>query len=180
MNAILLAARLAENGHRGQTRKFTGRPYIEHPGRVASRISRHRFATEDMVVAAWLHDTIEDCGVTSRMLVEAGVAHTAIQLVEQLTNPSKKRDDLNREERKTLDREHLTKVSRDAKMIKLADRADNLREIDLKSSEGLAFAKTYVQESTALLLALRYGADLELEQELLTLLQDISVHLRSL
>ena len=48
----------AERQHKGQTDK-SGEPYITHPARVAGRLS----APEDQVVA-WLHDTVEDTGLT--------------------------------------------------------------------------------------------------------------------
>ena len=48
----------------GQKRKYTGEPYIVHPGEVASIVASVPGSTPDMVAAAWLHDVIEDTGCT--------------------------------------------------------------------------------------------------------------------
>ncbi|HPF33731.1 MAG TPA: HD domain-containing protein, partial [Candidatus Sabulitectum sp.] len=57
---IQRAAELAERAHRAkeQVRKFTGEPYIVHPGHVAEIVAS---VTSDpvMIAAAWLHDVVE-------------------------------------------------------------------------------------------------------------------------
>lgn len=55
---IGFARRMAEIAHRGQLDK-AGRPYIEHPARVAGRLS-----DEDAVIVAFLHDVVEDTDIT--------------------------------------------------------------------------------------------------------------------
>src|SRR5580704_307796 len=45
-----------------QKRKYTNAPYITHPAAVVE-IMRSVPHTEEMLAAAWLHDTVEDCGV---------------------------------------------------------------------------------------------------------------------
>jgi (p)ppGpp synthase/HD superfamily hydrolase len=58
-------ARLFANvRHAKQVRKYTGEPYITHPFKVAEIVRLADCFTETMVSAAWLHDTVEDCGVT--------------------------------------------------------------------------------------------------------------------
>lgn len=54
-----LAERIAVTAHEGQFDK-AGRPYIAHPARVAARVAGDELA----VVAAWLHDVVEDTDVT--------------------------------------------------------------------------------------------------------------------
>ncbi len=159
MNLIIEAAHLAALWHMWQTRKFTGRPYIEHPGRVAARITRHPRALEELVAAAWLHDTVEDCGVTLD-LIRDHVGERVAALVGELTNTSKAAPDLNRAQRKALDRERIKGISPGAKFIKLADRADNLRELE----HGSDFTRLYVAESR-LLLEVLAGTDGELEAD---------------
>ena len=63
LNPILRAAQFARQAHEGQRRKCNDRPYIEHPARVAARVTILPGATEAMVVAAWLHDVVEDTTV---------------------------------------------------------------------------------------------------------------------
>ena len=47
----------------GQKRKYSGDDYIVHPARVASIVTRHG-GTDEMIAAAWLHDTVEDTDVS--------------------------------------------------------------------------------------------------------------------
>jgi (p)ppGpp synthase/HD superfamily hydrolase len=58
-----LAAIFANNAHKGQKRKYNGRPYIEHPMRVAFAVSLIPEAEPEVIAAAWLHDVVEDCGI---------------------------------------------------------------------------------------------------------------------
>ena len=67
MNKIIKAAQFADCQHAGQCRKYTGAPYITHCTRVAIRVMMLPDATEEMVCAAWMHDTVEDCGGAERL-----------------------------------------------------------------------------------------------------------------
>src|SRR5687767_6755361 len=53
----------ATEKHAGQSRKYTGQPYIFHPIAVAMMVMETPDHTDDMVAAALLHDVVEDCGV---------------------------------------------------------------------------------------------------------------------
>jgi len=146
-NPITHAANIASILHLGQTRKYTGRPYIEHPARVAGRLTRLG-CREEMICAAWLHDTLEDCDVSFDKLHSAyAIPLDVCLLVHLMTNPSKKYSNLNRAERKKMDLAHLKNTPREVRMIKLADRTDNLRELDPTQP----FAVQYMNESLALL-----------------------------
>jgi len=164
-NRIIHAVQYAALKHASQVRKYTGKPYITHPMRVMCRVMLLPGTTEEMVMAAISHDLIEDCGVTVPELHGIFGARVA-KYVEELTNPSKGRPDLNRAAKKQLDREHLKTVSQEAKWIKLIDRADNLSEM---SGAPLDFIKLYCQESRLLVEALmpqeKSPIDIELEDE---------------
>lgn len=172
MNLILQAAQFAAMAHRGQTRKWghADRPYITHPARVAGRVAIAFGATEEMVSAAWLHDVVEDTKVTIEDLSVSGFPMAVWQLVHELTNPSKQVPGLSRAERKAMDREHIAEVSAAAKVIKLADRVDNLMETFDDPETPEKFVKLYLAESRELLEVLR-GVDPELERELEELLR---------
>lgn len=58
MSKIIEAVRFAEKAHRGQTRKYNGRPYIEHPVRVMYKTVLHPDYTESMIIAAVLYDAL--------------------------------------------------------------------------------------------------------------------------
>lgn len=77
------AARLAARLHAGQADKL-GEPYIDHPRRVATRVAQ-RGGTTAQIIAAWLHDTVEDTGIDLPGLRRAGVPDDAVRLVEILT-----------------------------------------------------------------------------------------------
>jgi guanosine-3',5'-bis(diphosphate) 3'-pyrophosphohydrolase len=161
MDLVGIAAEFARRAHEGQKRKFTGRPYIEHPGRVAARVSVYPGSTEAMVVAAWLHDVVED---TPTILDEVAGAFgpEVARLVGELTNPSND-SSLSRAERKAQDRARLSGVSREAKIIKLLDRIDNLQEVG--DAPG-GFRSLYAAESLALAEAIG-DADAGLRDELI-------------
>jgi (p)ppGpp synthase/HD superfamily hydrolase len=134
-----------------QRRKYTGEPYINHPAAVAE-IVRSVPHTEEMLAAAWLHDTVEDTGATIiDIQVEFGLE--VASLVEQITDVSCPSDG-NRKTRKALDRDHIAKASPQAKTIKLADLIDNSASIVAHDPE---FAKVYLEEKAALLEVLREG-----------------------
>lgn len=79
-NAEVAAAKaIATIAHRFQTDKI-GVPYIEHPARVAARLRDPK-----QVAAAWLHDVIEDCGITAKDLAAAGISNEVIDAVVLLT-----------------------------------------------------------------------------------------------
>ena len=55
------AIEFATRAHRGQFRKGTRRPYIVHPIEVGDIVCSMT-TDEEVISAAYLHDTIEDCG----------------------------------------------------------------------------------------------------------------------
>src|SRR5262245_46578040 len=127
MTLILQAAAFAAHAHRDQKRKYTGRPYIEHPMRVAGMACLLRDVPEEVVAAAWLHDVIEDCDV-DRSDIDARFGPWVEALVLQLTNPSKG-SPAPRAERKALDHAHIASASLWARKLKAIDRLDNLRDM---------------------------------------------------
>lgn len=167
MNLIIQAARFAEEAHRGQERKYSGRPYITHPCRVAGRVAIHPECGEAEVAAAFLHDVAEDCGVKIRDLHQNFGLDVAL-LVEQLTNPSKQFPGWSRPEKKAIDRKHAATISREAKIIKMIDRIDNLRE----TLKGTDFASMYAMESLLLWEVLK-EADCELAAEMLQVIRTL-------
>jgi (p)ppGpp synthase/HD superfamily hydrolase len=151
MNIREKAERLIYDAHKGQFRRYTNEPFVVHPLAVAQLVS---YVTDDeaTIVAALLHDVIEDTTVTKEM-IEAGFGLEISALVSEVTNVTKKSDG-NREWRKAREREHLAVASPRAKTIKLADILDNVPSI-IKYDPG--FARIYVVEKKALLEFLAEG-----------------------
>lgn len=135
-----------------QKRKYTNEPYIVHPAEVASIVASVEGSTEDMVAAAWLHDVVEDTGVTITD-INLNFGADIAALVGWLTDVSKPTDG-NRAKRKAIDREHTAQAPAEAQTIKLADLISNSKSIMAHDPE---FAKTYLAEKRMLLEVMTKG-----------------------
>jgi (p)ppGpp synthase/HD superfamily hydrolase len=120
------AIEFATIAHEGQVRKYTGEPYITHPIAVAKIVATVPHTTE-MLVAAVLHDTVEDCDVTLED-IEREFGKEVMTLVFWLTDVSQPSDG-NRAQRKALDRAHLALAPAAAQTIKVCDLIHNTASI---------------------------------------------------
>lgn len=136
----------------GQLRKYTNEPYIVHPFEVASIVATVPGATEEMIAAAWLHDVVEDTGVTLDQIHLVFGADVA-KLVFWLTDASKPEDG-NRAARKAIDRAHIAAAPAEAQTVKLADLISNTKSIMAHDPE---FAKVYLEEKRLLLEVMTKG-----------------------
>lgn len=150
-----------------QKRKYTGECYSVHPIDVYQTLLYDGGIDEhNMLIAALLHDVVEDTGVSEediRNLFGDDVAH----LVSGLTDVSKPEDG-NRETRKRIDREHTAKQGVRCKTIKLADLISNSKSITQYDKE---FAKVYMAEKKLLLEVLKGGNEV-LYQTALSIVED--------
>jgi len=112
--------------HRTQHRKgVEASPYINHPIEVAHvLVEEGAVEDETILVAALLHDTIEDTDAT-REAVEEKFGKEVIDLVMEMTDDK----GLEKQERKDLQVKHAPHLSHRAKMIKIADKICNIRDI---------------------------------------------------
>lgn len=117
--AILFAA----EAHDGQVRKYTGEPYITHPVAVARIVETVPEHTEDMLIAAVLHDTVEDTETTLDD-IERYFGNSVRELVFYLTDISQPEDG-NRATRKAMDAAHNARGDWRAQTIKVADLLHN-------------------------------------------------------
>lgn len=148
-----------------QLRKYTGEPYITHPLEVAAIVASVEH-TEEMIIAALLHDVVEDTPVTLRQ-VEDEFGATVAEYVGWLTDVSKPSDG-NRATRKGIDRNHTRQAPACVKTVKLGDLISNTSTIVLYDP---AFAKTYLPEKALVLEVLKEGDPL-LWNQAYTLLQE--------
>jgi len=132
-------------------RKYSNKPYQTHLQAVAKLVATVS-DDEQMIAAAWLHDTVEDTPATLGDIEEAFGVQIA-ELVEELTDVSKPSDG-NRAARKEIDRQHLATASRRAKTIKLADLIHNCADIVKHDKK---FSITFISEMQALLEVLGDG-----------------------
>ena len=152
MSRIELAESFAEGAHAGQKRKYTGDAYITHPKAVADIVAE---VTDDdsLVIAALLHDTIEDTPVEAEditRLFGRGVTKLVIGMT-QVSVP----EDGNRAVRKAIDLAFLANQSADVKTIKLADMIHNSISI---IEHDKRFARVYMAEMRQLIEVLRSGS----------------------
>ena len=134
------ALRFATKAHEGQLRKYTGEPYINHPIAVAAIVATVDH-TPEMIAAAYLHDTVEDCGITLAEINERFGRKVAT--------------------RKALDLQHTALAPSEAKTIKLADLIDNTKTI---STLDPGFWQVYKVEKKNLLAVLKDGDPVLWEQ----------------
>ncbi len=127
MPAMLIGAlEFAADKHRNQRRKDAeASPYINHPIMLAKILAIEGGVEEGTVLcAALLHDTIEDTETTYEELAEQFGREIA-DVVREVTDDKS----LPKAERKQLQIEHAPHLSRAAKLVKLADKIANLRDV---------------------------------------------------
>ncbi|MBT2748152.1 bifunctional (p)ppGpp synthetase/guanosine-3',5'-bis(diphosphate) 3'-pyrophosphohydrolase [Lysobacter sp. ISL-42] len=121
--------------HAGQTRK-SGEPYITHPVAVAKVLADQGLDVETLV-AAILHDTIEDTPVTRECLATE-FGPTVAELVDGVTKLDKLQFRDRQEAAAESFRKMLLAMARDLRviLIKLADRLHNMRTLGAQSAEA--------------------------------------------
>ena len=123
--ALLEALELASIKHRDQRRKDReASPYINHPIAVARLLWEAGVRDQSTLIAAVLHDTIEDTA-TTRDELAARFGDAVAGIVAEVTDDKS----LPKQERKRLQVEHAPVLSTAAKLIKLADKTCNVRDM---------------------------------------------------
>ena len=128
VDSVRRAYRFADEAHLGQIRN-SGEPYITHPIAVAQQCAEWKLDAQALM-AALLHDAIEDCGVTKPDLIERFGASVA-ELVDGLTKLEKLEFNTREENQAESFRKMLLAMARDVRviLIKLADRTHNMRTL---------------------------------------------------
>jgi (p)ppGpp synthase/HD superfamily hydrolase len=130
------ALRFAANGHRGEVRKSSGIPYLEHVMAVAWILDRAGFV-DDVVIAGLLHDLVEDTSLTVAEIEERfGKA-----VADLVGHCSEIKTDSRGVKRPWIDRkrDHLAALATaplDARAVVLADKLHNLMSIELDLRAG--------------------------------------------
>lgn len=136
------AIMFATEKHQGQVRKGDGRPYILHPMSVMIRLGQVKQSSNPFLLAAAciLHDTVEDCGVTLQEIAER-FGYQVASLVDELTLDKTKYETIGKKEYLA---QHTVVMSSYALAIKLADRLDNVSDMESMNDD---FKKKYVEET---------------------------------
>jgi guanosine-3',5'-bis(diphosphate) 3'-pyrophosphohydrolase len=126
IEAVIRAADFAAFKHRSQRRKDAdASPYINHPIALAAVLSSEaNIADPAVLCAALLHDTIEDTQTTVQEL-ESVFGKVVASIVMEVTDDKS----LSKAERKRLQIVHAKTASRRARLVKMADKICNLRDI---------------------------------------------------
>ena len=145
---IETALLLGEKWHKGQKRKFSGEPYFTHPTKVALSVweELNRYRKENgvreekryfqIIAAALLHDVIEDTEIKLEEFEVFGKdTHTVLSYVLWLTNDKGLKG--KRKWRKFAMCERMGNAPLEAKLIKLADRWDNIQDFATQDPEFL-------------------------------------------
>ena len=136
------AMEFARDVHRDQKRKYTGNPYIDHLAEVAGILSTVTDKSAAIAVA-WLHDCVEDQGVSEDDLeIQFGLqVAEGVMLLSDLETG-------NRAQRKAASRLRLAAAPGWVQTIKCADLISNTSSIVEHDPE---FAKVYLEEKRLLL-----------------------------
>lgn len=119
--AIVFAAQ----SHAGQYRKDGKTPYINHPLEVMNLVTVHvEHPQNDVLIAAVLHDVVEDTNVTSAEIKHMFGGHVA-RLVEELTDDKT----LTKEERKRIQLQEVHTLSPEGQLLRLCDKICNVYDI---------------------------------------------------
>lgn len=123
----------ATHVHGGQVRKGTSVPYLAHLLAVAATVLEYG-GSEEMAIAALLHDAVEDQGGAPRLgdirnRFGGHVADIVASCTDSLPNASGGRDKGDWHQRKTRYLEHLGSVDDQTLLVSLADKIHNARSI---------------------------------------------------
>lgn len=127
---VALAQVFAINAHGNQTRRDSDMPYCIHLARVALAVTEYcRYmkninSYSDLLITAWLHDTLEDTATTKDNIIQHFGQHIA-DLVEELTSDIEQVLKLGKAAYLT---NKMNNMSEEALFIKLLDRRDNVTD----------------------------------------------------
>lgn len=136
------AMHFARECHKDQRRKYTNGPYADHLAEVAGIVATVN-ASQVVLATAWLHDSMEDQGVTFEELTRlfGGDVAEGVRWLSDM-------EEGNRAERKRLSRERLARAPAWVQSVKCADIISNTSSIVLYDPR---FAVTYLEEKRLLL-----------------------------
>jgi len=166
---LIAALDYAAQQHRDQRRKgIEAAPYINHPIALLRILAVEAGIDDgDVLVAAALHDVIEDCSGPAQEFIEqrraeigAQFGARVLELVEAVTDDKA----LPKAQRKLAQIEHAGQLSREARLIKFADKTANVRDIGMSppADWGPARIVEYFDWAARVVDAMR-GADATLE-----------------
>lgn len=119
------AIEFATQMHQGQIRKGDQKPYVVHPMAVYSILKSFNIKDKILLVAAWLHDTIEDTKATYN-IIKRKFNKDVANLVQGLSSDKK---GIEREGKEVYLLKKMLQMSNNELTLKLADRLHNVSDI---------------------------------------------------
>jgi len=162
MNKLLDAVEFATIRHAGQLRQrakgIAPLPYIVHPVGVARLVADHTDVDDDVLIAAVLHDVVEDTDTTVEEVERAFGARVA-GLVAELTDPP----GLKGAAKNASQLARIHAMSHYARIIKLADKTYNVRDIRINPPGWSRAARLgYLEHAEAVVRAFEFGLGVRL------------------
>lgn len=125
-NLVAMAEAFARAAHEGQVRRgAAAEPYAVHLAEVAALVAGFG-GSDGAVMAAWLHDTVEDCGALPAEL-EAQFGADVAGFVAELTDDGA----LEKPERKRMQLVNAPGKSPEAALVKACDKLSNIRALEM-------------------------------------------------
>ncbi|MFX0135610.1 MAG: HD domain-containing protein [Candidatus Hodarchaeota archaeon] len=158
------AKKYSAEKHKEQKRKFSGKPYFTHPSNVASMVAKYT-KDEEIIMAAYLHDTIEDTATTYKEIFKEFGKKVA-ELVGELTSDKSK---YSKSTKSLYLLKKMNNMSDEALLIKLCDRLDNISGYP---DEPNNFVKLYMKQTKYILSNLKRNLNSN-HKELILKIQEI-------
>jgi guanosine-3',5'-bis(diphosphate) 3'-pyrophosphohydrolase len=126
LKMLFKALSFAAHKHKDQRRRdVDASPYINHPISLADILCNEAQVTDvETICSALLHDTIEDTQTTAEELEQA-FGKTICAIVMEVTDDKS----LSKAARKQAQIDHAAHISEKSKLVKLADKISNLRDV---------------------------------------------------
>jgi (p)ppGpp synthase/HD superfamily hydrolase len=156
MDLLSKARDFAREKHAGQTRKGAARePYEAHLAEVAALVAGFGGSVE-VIAAAWLHDTVEDCHVPAAEIA-LRFGPVVAQIVAEVTDDK----DLDRVARKRMQVVNAPKKSPGGALVKICDKISNIRAVADSPAEDwtLERQREYLRWSAEVVAGLPAAAD---------------------
>ena len=138
LKILLKALAFAAHKHKDQRRRdVAASPYINHPISLADILCNEAHVTDiETICAALLHDTVEDTETTAEELGRE-FGNAIRDIVMEVTDD----ETLPKSERKQAQIDHGTRLSPKARLVKLADKISNLRDVANNSPADWSLAR---------------------------------------
>lgn len=172
LEKIQIAYWLCKNAHRPQMRN-DGQRYFEHPLRVVKILIDHNYYDTDTIAAAFLHDVVEDTYTPQSVVINL-FGQTVWQYVSLLSKTRHVLDPLTLElfsvsKKDTASYyEDISNAPKEVRLIKIADRLDNVSDIETFSNERKI---KYITETEKYILPFAYKTDYEIAEKIKSRIQ---------